>query len=54
LFTNNDGLKTREMTTKELEENLRSGCAILADDLSFLVDRSFNGLLAEMQKKAAG
>lgn len=54
LFTNHDGLKTREMTAKELEASLRSGHAVLADDLSFLVDRSFNSLLDDMQKKAAG
>ena len=54
LFTNHEGLKTREMSTLEVEESLRSGHAILADDLSFLVDSSFNSLLDDMQKKVAG
>ena len=54
LFTNHEGLKTREVSTQELEESLRSGHAILADDLSFLVDSSFNSLLDDMQKKVAG
>lgn len=54
LFTNHDGLKTRELSTQELEESLRTGRAILADDLSFLVDSSFNSLLDDMQKKVAG
>jgi hypothetical protein len=54
LFTNHDGLKTREMPAKELEASLRSGNAVLADDLSFLVDSSFNSLLDDMQKKVAG
>ena len=54
LFTNHDGLKTRELSTQEVEESLRSGRAILADDLSFLVDSSFNSLLDDMQKKVAG
>ena len=54
LFTNHDGLKTRELSTQEVEECLRSGRANLADDLSFLVDSSFNSLLDDMQKKVAG
>ena len=54
LFTNHEGLKTREVSTQELEEGLRTGRAILADDLSFLVDSSFNNLLDDMQKKVAG
>jgi hypothetical protein len=54
LFTNHEGLKTREVSTQELEESLRTGRAILADDLSFLVDSSFNNLLDDMQKKVAG
>ncbi len=53
LFTNHEGLKTREVSTQELEESLRTGRAILADDLSFLVDSSFNNLLDDMQKKVA-
>jgi hypothetical protein len=54
LFTNHDGLKTRELSTQEVEENLRTGCAVLADDLSFLVDSTFNSLLDDMQKKLTG
>jgi Protein of unknown function (DUF1631) len=54
LFTNHDGLKTRELTAIELEEGLRSGRVLLADDMSFLVDRSFSTLLGELQKKIAG
>lgn len=54
LFTNHDGLKTRELSAKELENGLRSGRVMLADDMSFLVDRSFNSLLDELQKKIAG
>lgn len=54
LFTNHEGLKTREVSTHELEDSLRAGRAILADDLSFLVDSSFNNLLDDMQKKVAG
>jgi hypothetical protein len=54
LFTNHEGLKTREVSTRELEESLRAGRAILADDLSFLVDSSFNNLLDDMQKKVSG
>jgi Protein of unknown function (DUF1631) len=54
LFTDHEGLKTRELSTQELEESLRTGRAILADDLSFLVDSSFNNLLDDMQKKLAG
>lgn len=54
LFTNHEGLKTRELSTQEVEESLRSGHAMLADDLSFLVDSSFNGLLNDIQKKVAG
>jgi hypothetical protein len=54
LFTNHEGLKTREVSTQELEDCLRAGRAILADDLSFLVDSSFNDLLDDMQKKVAG
>jgi len=54
LFTNHKGLKTREVSTQELEESLRTGRAILADDLSFLVDSSFNNLLDDMQKKVTG
>ena len=51
LFTDHDGLKTRELSAQQLEDSLRSGHAQLADDLSFLVDRSFNSLLDELQKK---
>ena len=54
LFTNHEGLKTRDISTQELEEYLRTGRAILADDLSFLVDSSFNSLLDDIQKKVAG
>jgi len=54
LFTNHEGLKTREVSTQELAETLRTGRAILADDLSFLVDSSFNSLLDDMQKNVAG
>jgi len=54
LFTNHDGLKTREMTAMELEESLRGGRVLLADDMSFLVDRTFNTLLGELQKKMMG
>ena len=54
LFTNHDGMKSREMTASELEESLRSGQAMLADDMNFLVDRSFNSLLDDLKKKAAG
>lgn len=51
LFTDHDGLKTRELSAQQLEDSLRDGHAKLADDLSFLVDRSFNTLLDELQKK---
>jgi hypothetical protein len=51
LFTNHDGIKTRELSSKELEESLRGGQALLADDMSFLVDRSFNTLLGDLHKK---
>ena len=54
LFTNHDGLKSRELSAQELEDCLRSERAVLADDLSFLVDSSFNNLLDDMQKKIAG
>jgi len=54
LFTNHDGMKSREMTASELEQSLRSGHAMLADDMNFLVDRSFNNLLDDLKKKAAG
>ena len=54
LFTNHEGLKTREISASELEEGLRNGAVVVADDMSFLVDRSFNNLLDELQKKIAG
>ena len=54
LFTNHEGLKTRELSTQEVEESLRTGRAVLADDLSFLVDSTFNSLLDDMQKKQTG
>jgi hypothetical protein len=54
LFTNHDGLKTRELSAQELEDGLRSGHAVLADDLNFLVDSSYHKLLEDMQKKITG
>lgn len=53
LFTDRDGLKTRELSAQELGGMLRDGRAAPADDLSLLVDRSFNGLLDELQKKSS-
>lgn len=53
LFTDHDGLKTRELSARELEIRLRDGRAAIADDMDFLVDHSFNGLLGQLQKKAA-
>jgi hypothetical protein len=54
LFTDHDGMKTRELSANELKDALRDGRAAVADDMSLLVDRSLSALLDDMQKKIAG
>jgi len=53
LFTDRDGMKTRELSAAELEAALREGRAAVADDMSLLVDRSLSALLDDLQKKVA-
>lgn len=54
LFTDRDGMKTRELSARELEDALHDGRAAVADDMSLLVDRSLSALLDDLQKKIAG